>query len=158
MEEWRTIQGTHYAISNLGNIKNNKTGVVRKPQTDKDGYKQIVIQVNNKHLCLKIHKLVAEYFVPNPLNLPIVNHKDGDKLNCEDTNLEWSTSSHNNLHAYATNLKQGKLSPEDRNKINRMYKTGKYTQRELAKMFGIKQSSVYSIIKARMGVDVDELC
>lgn len=47
---------------------------------------------------------------------------------------------------------------EYRNKINRMYKTGKYTQRELTIMFGIKQSSVYSIIKVRVGVDVDELC
>lgn len=52
-----------------------------------------------------IHILVANHFIPNPNNLPEVNHKDGDKSNCYEWNLEWCTHSGNMLHAYRTGLK-----------------------------------------------------
>ncbi len=52
----------------------------------------------------KIHRLVAFAWIPNPLNLPMVNHKDGNKINNKVSNLEWSTASDNTKHAHATGL------------------------------------------------------
>ena len=49
----------------------------------------------------KIHRLVATYYLDNPSNLPIVNHKDGNKTNNHISNLEWCTYSQNCLHSYA---------------------------------------------------------
>ncbi|BEQ12894.1 putative HNH homing endonuclease [Pseudomonas phage Ep4] len=60
-----------------------------------------------------LHRLVAEHFIPNPLGLPQVNHKDGNRLNNAAYNLEWSTASANVLHAYRNNLKTnvGEVNP-----------------------------------------------
>src|SRR5699024_4725647 len=60
-----------------------------------------------------LHKLVAQHFIPNPDNLPQVNHKDGNRYNNSADNLEWCTSKQNVKHAYATGLKSnhGELDP-----------------------------------------------
>lgn len=55
-----------------------------------------------------VHRLVAEAFLPNPANLPVVNHLDGVKANCAAANLEWTTHSENIRHAYASGLKIAK--------------------------------------------------
>lgn len=58
--------------------------------------------------CIYIHRLVAKYFIPNPDNLPIVNHIDGDPSNNHYKNLEWCTQSRNMEHSYYDLKKQGK--------------------------------------------------
>ena len=52
----------------------------------------------------RVHRLIAETFIPNPYNLPQVNHKDGNKLNIEASNLEWVTNSENTQHGYNNKL------------------------------------------------------
>ena len=109
-----------YIISNYGEIKSvdkevkNRNGCrkikgkILKPKIDKYGYFRIGLTKNNKQKFYQVHRLVAETFIPNPNNYPIINHKDGDKQNNHISNLEWCTYSYNSQHAYNNGLKLGK--------------------------------------------------
>lgn len=78
----------------------NSLGIIMKPRLSNQGY--VVITLNRK--MLRVHRLIATAFIPNPNNLPEVNHKDGNKQNNEISNLEWVTRSENVQHAYQTGL------------------------------------------------------
>lgn len=71
-----------------------------------DGYPQVTLGRNSEgmNITRKVHRLVALTYLPNPNNWPCVNHKDGNKVNSRDTNLEWCTQQHNVLHAWRTGL------------------------------------------------------
>lgn len=104
-EIWKDIPGYEgkYQVSNKGEIKNIKLNKYRKQRKDKDGY-SIVDLFYNKPKTFKVHRLVALSFIPNPKNLPQINHIDGNKLNNRVNNLEWCTPSFNSNHRiYALN-------------------------------------------------------
>ena len=67
-------------------------------------YYAVTFSMNNKSYCRKVHRLVAEAFIPNPDNLPQINHKDGCKTNNVATNLEWCTAKANTIHAWREGL------------------------------------------------------
>lgn len=71
-----------------------------------NGYAFYSFKLNLKTKSERVHRLVATAFIPNPLNLPCVNHKDGNKQNNHVNNLEWCTISDNLFHAYRTGLKK----------------------------------------------------
>lgn len=88
-----------------------KKGKQLKPETCKNGYKRVLLISQENKRCHKlVHRLVAEAFIPNELNLPQVNHKDGNKNNNHYSNLEWCTQQDNNVHALKTGLRTGKRS------------------------------------------------
>lgn len=97
MEEvWKNIDD-RYSISNFGNVKSNYANKERmlKPYKNHDGYLMIDLRSPGKRKSISVHRLVAQAFIPNPDNLPEVNHKDEDKTNnCVD-NLEWCTTQYN---------------------------------------------------------------
>lgn len=106
-----------YEISNLGNARSLKRGRIYnlKLNIDTHGYYYIIPYVNKKtYTHYKIHRLVAKYFVDGYKQGLVVNHKDGNKLNNVYTNLEWVTSSENNLHAFRLGLKRREVHPKCR--------------------------------------------
>lgn len=88
-----------YDINEYGEIKNHITNRILKPKKNHRGYLYYGVSIKGKYKDIIIHRAVAETFIPNPNNLPQVNHKDGNKLNnCVD-NLEWVTAKENMIHA-----------------------------------------------------------
>lgn len=107
MEIWKEIEGYEglYEVSNYGSVKSlnyNKTRKekILKPYLNTDGY--LNIDINKKQY--KVHRLVAQAFIPNPQNLPQVNHKDEDKTNNHSTNLEWCTAEYNINYSHSKQI------------------------------------------------------
>jgi hypothetical protein len=96
---------TTYFITDNGRLFNQKTNNWLKGSIS-GGYLKYSLRHKNKRYEFLAHRLVAEYFISNPKKLPIVNHKDGNKLNNNIDNLEWVTVSENNYHAYNIGLKE----------------------------------------------------
>lgn len=91
----------NYEVTCSGDVLNSKTGRVLKPAKGTGGYLFVSLSKNGKEKPFLIHRLVAEAFIPNPLNLPQVNHRDEDKTNNTVDNLEWCTAEYNTNYGTA---------------------------------------------------------
>lgn len=97
MEEWRDIKGYEglYQVSNEGRVKNIKRNVYRVFNDNGYGYYMVILSKDGVKKPFYVHRLVAEAFIPNPSNLPQVNHKNEQKhLNFVE-NLEWCSAKYN---------------------------------------------------------------
>lgn len=92
-----------YEVSNLGNVKSLRRGRLLKPGKA-HGYLKVSLRKDNKTQYFAVHRLVAIVFIPNPENLPYVNHKDESRDNNCVENLEWCTAQYNNT--YGTCIKR----------------------------------------------------
>ena len=105
-EVFKPIQGCPgYFVSNKGNVFSQRLhkehgSKILKPHPDKDGYSLIGLCVNGKRVTKKVHRLVAQEFIPNSGNKPEINHKNGIKNDNRVENLEWCTSSENQTHKF----------------------------------------------------------
>ena len=124
LEIWKPVNGFEekYEISNLGRIKNIKTNQILKMTNKYGDYFAIILYDKTHKKSTRIHRLVAETFIPNPLNLKEVNHIDGNKQNNRVDNLEWCTRSENINHA----LVNGLSNMDHLNKYNKNKFANKY--------------------------------
>ena len=129
VEEWRPIAGYEglYEVSNLGRVRSldriqsrsswrqrefmqHYKGRILKPQRNNKGYYTVMLQVHKKYDMRLVSRLVAEAFIPNPNNLPVVNHKDQVPTNNVASNLEWCTTQYNVTYANAVEMRVAKVS------------------------------------------------
>lgn len=99
---------SNYYISDNGSVYNSLTKNILKGSVGENGYKYYRLSKNGKKKMFYAHRLVAEHFLSNLNNLPVVNHKDGNKLNNNVDNLEWVSYKDNSLHWHQ--LKEKKIN------------------------------------------------
>ena len=97
---------TDYDVTESGIVVNAKTGKVLHQYKSEHGYLRVALYENGKQKRVLVHRLVAMKYIPNPHNLPQVNHKNGIKTDNRVENLEWCTASENQQHRRYT-LKSG---------------------------------------------------
>ena len=119
IEIWKDLPGYEglYKISNLGRVYSVYKKSYKETYYDKNGYVMIGLCKEGKHKNLRLHRLVAEAFIPNANNLPCINHKDEDKTNNRASNLEWCTPAYNNT--YGSRIERAANS--NRNRKNKKY-------------------------------------
>lgn len=183
MEKWKDIKNYegYYQISDAGNVKSvervykTKKGQRTVPEKIRalinvHGYLYCELWKENKHQRYAVHRLVADAFIPNVKNLPMVNHLDGNKTNNNVYNLEWCTCSENNLHAYKTGLRKpynrrgeknpmyGKHQSETaKEKIGAVHKGLKHTEETKKKMSEARKGMKFSEIhKAHLGDSISK--
>ena len=107
MDTWKKIPNyENYSVSDSGLVRNDKTGKVKATKSDSKGrnYQHVDLYSGGKGRSIRVHRLVAQAYIPNPENKPEVNHKDGNPRNNDVRNLEWATKSENMKHAFAIGL------------------------------------------------------
>ncbi len=95
----------HYNIHSCGEVYSIKSNSIISKSLSNSGYYQVQLYKNNIPHRFYIHRLVALHFIPLLEEFPNVNHKDGNKLNNDVSNLEWSDKSHNAFHAISLGLR-----------------------------------------------------
>lgn len=145
-EQWKTIG--EYEVSSLGNIRKLGQQELIRPYKDKDGY---LIYNNNR-----IHRLVAQAFIPNPDNLSEVNHIDYNRSNNMVNNLEWVSHQQNCAHSSIHYGKHCQVLTDTKaeeirqkyfsQKVAKKAKGKKYTMRSLAKEYGCHHETIRQLI------------
>lgn len=125
MEQWKAIPDTEEKlyISNHGRVKsylrNKIDGYILTPTKDAKGYLRLRVTLKGKKISYKIHRIVAEAFIPNPLKKQQVNHVDGNKANNTIANLEWCSNMENSQHAINNGLWQNVFAASARTNESR---------------------------------------
>lgn len=115
IDEWKPIKDfCGYYINRNGEVKSTNAfkgtkEIILKGSISNKGYKIVSLMNNGKVYSRTIHKLLAQAFIPNPDNLPCINHKDGNKLNNSLDNLEWCDYGYNESEAYRLKLKRPRI-------------------------------------------------
>ena len=152
MEEWKKTSYEGYEVSNLGNVRNTKTGkVLKNSLSSSNDYYKVTLTIgckgSRKPFPIEVHRLVAEAFVPKPFSTEplVVDHiKENDKLNNEASNLQWLTQSQN-LRKANTKRNRTFFSEIQKQEIRKAYMSGDYSLIKLTKYF----NDLYSLSVSR---------
>jgi len=138
------------------NKKQFVEGKELKKQIDKDGYETIGLRKNNKLYIKKVHRLVAETFIPNPQNYPIVNHKNSIRNDNSVENLEWCNNSMNQKHSFMSggrnnfgeNHSHNKLTEKDVIEIITLFING-INKRQISKKYNVTAQTIGNIFNGK---------
>lgn len=162
-DKWIYINGnkSSYKITSDGEVisteyqgHKRKNIYYMKGGKDKDGYRLVVLTLNGRKYTRKVHRLVAEAFIPNPDNKPEVNHKDGNKSNNKIDNLEWNFPSENTHHASENGLRMATNSKESIEYVCVLLSSNNYNIDDISKMSGVDKATIYKILNKKIWVDV----
>ena len=156
--EFKPIDGhPRYEISKEGIIRNVQTKKIKSQYIGGTGYYMVSFSYNNKSKPQRVHRLLAKTFILNPNNLPEINHKDGDKLNYELSNMEWCTHAKNMEHAFLNGLAnntgenngQSKITQDQVIEIKSRILSGE-SQYSIAKDYPVSRSCIEGIKTGRL--------
>lgn len=155
---WEHAKGYegYYSVSPNGEVYSVRKNKLLSPFVSRSGYSQVELNLNGVAKKHSIHRLVAEAYIPNPNCLPCVNHKDGNKLNNNVSNLEWCTYGENMEHASRTGLLKtvgvnqasSKLNEEAVRYIRSVYKKGDLENglSALGRKFGVDHKAIWCVV------------
>lgn len=147
----------NYYITCCGKVFSIKNNIYLKPRIHTKGYLRVCLRNDNKSKDFYIHRLVAKYYIKNPNNYKEINHIDNDKTNNRFKNLEWCSRSENLKHLVKSKnhrcpMRKGnpdsckKFTKEEVLKIRELYKTNKYSQKDLSIKFDCSESAIHNIV------------
>ena len=154
MEKYIVLQGFYdcYAVSNMGNVKNLRTGKVLNPSIRPDGYKSVLLSRDGRKMSIRVHQLVAQYFLEKEDGKTDINHKNGIKHDNRAENLEWCTKKENMQHAHDNGLMTSKYANKDILVYD--YETSEHlfifqSVKQCAKFLGLNPSPIFRVLKGR---------
>lgn len=174
-EEWKYVQDTdeRYIITEsgrlfslwLGNGKlpqwRNKVRELKHIYISQKKYSGSKIVRGGKSRMVYIHRLIAEVFLPNPKELPQVNHKDADIRNNHYSNLEWVTHQENTFHAYENGLynsgedhTKSKLTNKEAVIVRKIHKSGRMNITELADLYNVSNTLISKVVNNKTYKDI----
>ena len=158
-------EDNYYLDPESMSVVNKKTGRPLKPRADGAGYAEVQLWKNNKGTHKTLHRLFAEAYIPNPDDLPDVNHKDEDTMNWNLDNLEWCDQSYNQRYGTANERRGPKISAALRGKpkpwvaeqkgipvvaVDPLGRESRYpSAREAGRQLDIDQSHITAVLKGR---------
>ena len=173
-EIWKDVPGYvgYYEVSNFGNIRSIdryvdnfkgekalRVGQTMKQVTTEHGYKRVSLRMGTTKTNFRVHRLVAEAFIPNPHKKKQVNHKDSNRTNNVVENLEWVTHRENMKHAKDNNRFTNQSKGSNHHKatitedtvraMRKLYAEGNYTQKQIAEEFSVHLSKAKHILAGR---------
>ena len=135
-----------YRVDPSGKIINRDTYGHVMP-FDQDGYLYVVLtDYEGQNKKYRLHRLIAQTYIPNPNNLPQVNHIDGNKYNNDVSNLEWCSAKENTAHALQTGLRSGYMPVDQKVSLLKRKESGE-TIRSLAKELNMDEKQLASILR-----------
>lgn len=151
-----------FSVTKNGMVFSKRSQKFLAYYTNNNGYREISSKIGGrtgKCICIRIHRMVAESFIPNPENKPFVNHIDGNKQNNHVDNLEWVTALENSQHAWDTGLITKEMCQGERKGVTSLtrdqvlYVRQVYTAfskefgcRALARKFGVTHTVIVKIV------------
>ena len=167
-ELWKYVPNSdnRYLVSNYGRIlttgyKGGKKCSIMKPAKDNQGYLRTMLKLNGRVRTIKVHRIVAQTWIPNEENKLQVNHKNFDRSDNRVENLEWMTPKENCLYSFnagriirpvCTNFVKGeqigtsKLTELEIKEIRQKFKPRVYTREMLGKEYNVAPATIKDII------------
>ncbi len=160
--EWRDVVGfeAYFKVSSCGRVFSKRSNKILKQHLSKNGYMTVAVRIggrNGQAYCFKIHRLVAEAFIPNLENKPMVNHIDNNRANNHISNIEWCTAKENAQHCVKSGNHprlsgedngQSKLTKDQVEYIRKVFKPHdkEFGARALGRKFNVNKTTILSVV------------